>query len=138
MEQTNSNNNKSVKELLSENVVDATGKSTKTEDVFGSSKKGCVVGLYFSASWCPPCQRLSPQLAGVYKQINKDEKEKKFEIILVCDQSKEEAEKYFSHMPWLSIPHDKEEIKKNLFKHFDIEGIPHLILFGSRYGQQDC
>merc|ERR1719409_357230 len=39
-----------------------------------------VVGLYFSAHWCPPCRGFTPQLGKFYDQI-KDAKN--FEIIFV-------------------------------------------------------
>ena len=39
-----------------------------------------VIGLYFSAHWCPPCRGFTPQLGKFYDQI-KDAKN--FEIIFV-------------------------------------------------------
>ena len=33
---------------------------------------GKVVGLYWSAHWCPPCVEFTPILADVYQQILKE------------------------------------------------------------------
>lgn len=42
--------------------------------------KGKFVGVYFSASWCPPCQRFTPKLVEAYTSSLKD---KNLEIVFV-------------------------------------------------------
>ena len=39
-----------------------------TADVLGSKK---TVALYFSASWCRPCQQFTPMLTKFYNEMNK-------------------------------------------------------------------
>ena len=48
-----------------------------------------IYGLYFSAHWCPPCRKFTPQLVAYYNQIAHDHPE--FEIIFVsADKSAED------------------------------------------------
>ena len=43
------------------------GADTKpTSQVLGGK---AVVGLYFSAHWCPPCRGFTPQLAALYEAL---------------------------------------------------------------------
>ena len=72
-----------------------------------------VQGIYFSAHWCPPCRGFTPQLVEFYKKFNKDKK--RFEIVFVSNDKDEESWKeYFSEMPWLAIPYEDKETKKNV------------------------
>ena len=41
-----------------------------------------TVGIYFSASWCPPCKTFTPKLIEFYNKVN--ENKKVFEIIFVA------------------------------------------------------
>ncbi|KAL4017402.1 hypothetical protein IC575_020954 [Cucumis melo] len=91
-----------------------------------SSLIGKNVGLYFSASWCPPCRRFTPVFAGVYEElVPKGE----FEVIFISSDRDEDSFKdYFSKMPWLSIPFSDSEIVKRLKELFKVRGIPHLVV----------
>jgi len=63
-------------------------------DALKSNKSG-IVALYFSASWCPPCQRFTPILIDFYntaKAANCG-----FEVVFVSsDRSVEEFDTYVS------------------------------------------
>lgn len=91
-----------------------------------SSLIGKNVGLYFSASWCPPCRRFTPVFAGVYEELaSKGD----FEVIFVSSDRDEDSFKdYFSKMPWLSIPFSDSETVKRLKELFKVRGIPHLVV----------
>lgn len=89
-------------------------------------KTNKVVCLYFTASWCPPCQGFCPLLVDFYNDINSTEKQ--LEIILVSrDQNKDDFEDYFTQMPWLAIPFGDDRIV-NLAEKYNIKGIPILLV----------
>ncbi|GKF55165.1 probable nucleoredoxin 1, partial [Tanacetum coccineum] len=84
-----------------------------------------VVGLYFSASWCPPCQRFTPNLIDVYNELaDKGD----FEIVFVsADEDEESFNGYFSKMPWLAVPFSDTKTRDALDGCFKVSGIPHLV-----------
>lgn len=47
--------------------------------------KGKYVGVYYSASWCPPCQRFTPKLVEAYSAVLKG---KNLEIVFVSAGSR--------------------------------------------------
>eukprot|EP00884_Botryococcus_braunii_P006330 jgi/Botrbrau1/15699/Bobra.4_1s0072.1 len=53
-----------------------------------------VIGLYFSAHWCPPCRRFTPKLVETYKSLKAAGKQ--FEIIFISsDHGPTQFEEYF-------------------------------------------
>ena len=92
-----------------------------------------TVGLYFSAQWCLPGVKFTPKLISIYQKIKQMLVEKggeDFEIVFVSsDRDQISFDSYFSTMPWLSLPFGDPTIK-NLAKHFDIRGIPSLVILG--------
>ena len=50
--------------------------------------KDKVVGIYFSAHWCPPCRSFTPELAKTYKLLT-EEQQKHFEIVFVSSDNDE-------------------------------------------------
>ncbi|XP_065880412.1 probable nucleoredoxin 2 isoform X2 [Euphorbia lathyris] len=88
---------------------------------------GKTVGLFFSAQWCLPGVKFTSKLISIYHKIKQNQD---FEIIYVStDRDEEEFESYFNTMPWLTLPHQDTTIK-TLAKHFDVKGIPCLIILG--------
>lgn len=88
---------------------------------------GKIIGLYFSAHWCPPCQRFTPLLAKKYTELT--EEGKNFEIIFISsDRDESSAQHYYSEMPWKMLSYSRREQKKLLSELFEVEGIPTLIL----------
>lgn len=98
-----------------------------------ASLVGKTIGLYFSAEWCVPCVKFTPKLISIYQKIKQELAEKgeeDFEIVLAsCDREKASFETYYSKMPWLALPFGDPEIK-NLARHFDVQGIPCLVIIG--------
>jgi thiol-disulfide isomerase/thioredoxin len=90
-----------------------------------------VVGIYFTASWCGPCRKATPELAETYKQLRKKHG-KAFEIVCVShDQSEAAFQRYFQKMPWLALPFHTMQ-KTVLGDLFQVEGIPTLILLDGK------
>ena len=89
-----------------------------------------VIGLYFSASWCPPCRTFTEQLIPFYEEANKDGQ--KLEIVLVpFDKEEAKAAEYLAKMPWIGIPFGSPIVQK-LSAEFQVNGIPKLIIFDTK------
>jgi len=96
-----------------------------------SSLEGKIVGLYFSAHWCPPCRGFTPKLAEKFEELV--ESGKNFEIIFISsDRDENSAKEYFSEMPWKMLSYSLREKKALLSELFDINGIPSLVLLDEK------
>ncbi|PYK60703.1 MAG: hypothetical protein DME43_04480 [Verrucomicrobia bacterium] len=87
-----------------------------------------IYGLYFSAHWCGPCRKFTPQLVAYYNQIARDHPE--FEIIFVsADKSADGMATYMreSGMPWPAIEYSKLANVPALQKYAG-KGIPDLVI----------
>ena len=90
-------------------------------------KEISLIGLYFGALSCPPCNYFTRLLKKFYEKSN--EKEKKVEIIYCSlDESQEDFDEYYSKMPWLSLSYDDENLEK-MGNDFSIEGVPVFFIF---------
>lgn len=104
----------------------------ETTDSLLQGKK--VVGVYFSASWCGPCQQFTPLLADFYARMKKEGKS--FEVVWVSrDRSPQEFLEYYKKMPWLAVTWENyQRIGQKLGALYQMKGIPHLaILHGDDY-----
>ncbi|KAE9586703.1 hypothetical protein Lal_00004350 [Lupinus albus] len=93
-----------------------------------------TIGLYFSAEWCVPCVKFTPKLISIYEKIKQELAEKgkdeDFEIVLISsDLEQASFDSFYSKIPWLALTFKDPEIK-NLARHFDVEGIPSLVIIG--------
>lgn len=118
------------KRLLGEKLQGQGADEVSTESICGEGK---VVGLYFSAHWCPPCRGFTPKLAEFYK---KHHLEKKFEIVFVSsDKNESEWKSYFNEMPWIALPFADRDRKEKLSKKFKVDGIPTLVILDGKDGK---
>jgi len=84
--------------------------------------------FYFSAHWCAPCRKFTPQLVEYYNRMAAQHPE--FEIIFYSfDKSASAMETYMRemNMPWPAIDYQKLQAKEALKKNAG-EGIPSLVL----------
>jgi nucleoredoxin len=102
------------------------GSLARFDDEVLEKKK--LIALYFSAHWCPPCRKFTPQLVDYYNRIAPQHPE--FEIIFVSfDRSQFAMETYIreANMPWPVIDYQKLPQKEAIRKYAG-EGIPCLVL----------
>ena len=86
--------------------------------------------LYFSAHWCGPCKKFTPQLSLFYESCNSTSKQ--VEIVYVSkDKSQDQFSKYFQTMPWLAVPFEDKDLRKGLSRLYSVSSIPTLILLRS-------
>lgn len=107
-------------DLFPEKLVDAHGKAV-SRDVL----KGKIVGVYFSAEWCPPCRAFTPSLVA-FRDKHKDE----FEVVFVSsDRSADDQKKYMSgyKMAFPAVPHGSAA-GNALKEQFSVRGIPKLVI----------
>jgi nucleoredoxin len=87
-----------------------------------------LIGLYFSAHWCPSCRKFTPDLVDFYKRVSAAHPE--FEIVFVsCDRSAPAMETYMRdlQMPWPAVTFDKVAERQALMKYAGA-GIPCLVV----------
>jgi nucleoredoxin len=112
--------------LLGGKLVTCNGK--KFED-FDSAQLGSkkYLAVYFSASWCPPCRKFTPELVQMYKR--KKAAREKFDIIFVSADKTEEAMLGYMKdydMAWPAVAYDK--LQGNPLRKYGGRGIPCLVV----------
>lgn len=101
-----------LQELIGKTVIN---KSKKEVDVNSLLPSGGVIGLYFSAHWCPPCRGFTPQLAQWYNKVKSGPHGSEFEIVFVSfDRDEKSFNEYFAEMPWLALPLSESKKKVGL------------------------
>jgi nucleoredoxin len=110
--------------LLDKNLVSVQGKKVESHEMTTNPE---YYAFYFSASWCGPCRRFTPQLVDFY---NKQKDLAEFcEVILVsADQNQKAMEQYMAgaKMPWPALSHDKAGSRE--VRQYAGGGIPCLVL----------
>ena len=93
----------SLNSLLGEKLLNNKGEEVKTSGL--SCKKGSVIGLYFSAHWCPPCRQFTPVLAQQFSMHHQNSK-KSMVIFVSGDRSQQEQLNYMreAHGDWPAVP----------------------------------
>jgi nucleoredoxin len=109
-----------VETIFAGGLLDASGGTVNPEML-----KGKIVGVYFSAHWCPPCRLFSPQLVKF-----RDENQAGFEVVFVSlDNSEKDQIAYMKEleMKWPAVKHGSR-LANSLTERFGVEGIPTLVI----------
>jgi nucleoredoxin len=116
-----------IMQFLKEDLVQLHNGSVAHADETALANKK-LIAFYFSAEWCGPCRKFTPQLVDYYKRVAPEHPE--FEIVFFsADRSLFAMEKYMreENMPWLAIDFSKLKEKEALKKNAG-NGIPSLVL----------
>jgi nucleoredoxin len=104
----------------------SSGAVTHADDESLASKK--LIAIYFSASWCPPCRKFTPELVEYYNRVAPQHPE--FELIFFSvDRSAYAMQTHMreAKMPWPAVDYQKLESKEAIKKYVG-PGIPCLVL----------
>ena len=116
-----------ISEFLKGDLVQVrNGAAAHADETALANKK--LIAFYFSAEWCGPCRKFTPQLVDYYKRVAPEHPE--FEIVFYSmDRSLYAMEKYMrdENMPWLAIDFTKLK-EKEVLKKSAGDGIPSLVL----------
>jgi len=117
-------------EALGDEVMNQEGEGVDVAELRGPGK---VLGLYFSASWCPPCHAFTPKLVETVKAVKAAGKH--FEVIfLSSDRSMADFTKYFGEMTGFHAIPQGDKRKEMLSKLFEVEGIPTFVTIDAETG----
>lgn len=111
-------------DLFPEKLVDAEGKPVAREVL-----EGKLIGIYFSAEWCPPCRAFTPSLVQ-FRNANADA----FEVVFVSsDRTEADQKKYMQgyNMDFPAIRHGSAAAR-SLSQKFSVRGIPFLVIVDSQ------
>jgi nucleoredoxin len=86
-----------------------------------------MYAIYYSASWCGPCRRFTPDLVAAYPEIKA--KHPEFELIFVSNDRDEDSMRRYmieDKMPWLGLRFKESETNPTLNR-YQASGIPNLV-----------
>ena len=118
-----------ISDLLKSDLVQYRNGIVRVDNTALAEKK--LIAVYFSAHWCGPCRKFTPQLVEYYNRVAPQHPE--FEIVFFShDRSPADFETYMreTNMPWPAFDFAKLKAKQALTKDAG-PGIPSLVLFDS-------
>jgi thiol-disulfide isomerase/thioredoxin len=103
---------------------DLVGKTLEGDEIKVSDYKGKVVIVSFWASWCGPCKKELPVLAGIQKSATPE----KLQVISInIDEDRQLFKKLVGVLSTtqMKLVHDG---KKKTGRKYGVEGIPHMVI----------
>merc|ERR1719384_1408984 len=96
-----------------------------------------IIGIYFSAHWCGPCRKFTPELMERYKGWK--ERGRKLNIVFVSlDKDRESFDEYYRSMnnEWLTISFNETGRRKDVNNKLNLnKSIPYLMFVDSKTGE---
>jgi len=116
--------------ILVKKGVDGSSNDDDADVMMSSSAlKDKHLMLYFSASWCPPCQAFTPKLSKAYTKLKS--LQDNVELVFVSsDRDEDSFNEYHKKMSFPALPFEHRDAKAALSKMFDVSGIPKLLMLG--------
>lgn len=105
--------------------------NNKNEEIDPQEVYNCkIICLFFTATWCTPCEIFSKELLEIFNEGNQGEK--LLEIIQINYEKPEvtSMKQIIAEKPWIFIPIHDPKID-DLTKRFSIESIPVFIVMDS-------
>lgn len=116
--------------LFGANLLSKTGLVPSAQALGGKP----VVGLYFSAHWCPPCRHFTPILSERYTALHANGKD--VEIVFIsADRDEAQFNEYYAEHPWLALPFEERDMQDALSDKFRVQGIPTLVFLDGATGR---
>lgn len=91
---------------------------------------GKIVGLYFSAGWCPPCRKFSPELAA-FRTNHQDDLTVCF---VSCDNSETEMKQFVAGKGFLTVPF-YSDARRDLQARLGVSMLPTLVIVDGTSGK---
>jgi thiol-disulfide isomerase/thioredoxin len=109
--------------LFGKRLVNAKGKKVSAATLAGKK-----IGIYFSASWCPPCRAFTPQLVAAYRQLQTEGQP--FEVVLVPSDQNRSGHGKIHEGPRHAVARRalRRQAVQALKEKFAVAGIPKLVV----------
>ena len=98
-----------LEKLFGATLLSSEKSEVPTRNIGGPGK---VVGIYFSAHWCPPCRAFTPNLSRFVTDWKAGPRRSLLDVVFVSsDHSAQEFGLYHNDMPFYALPYNQRHKK---------------------------